>query len=430
MLRTMSALTRATLAPALATILTTGPALAQSLAARVDAAPAGYVRFAFAARPGVCGNGTSYIRDESNTIVSGSFDSQQRELCEPGPVRVVIDRAERQIIAIRTYVGPDVSIRVGTDLGRVAPQQAVDYLLDLAERGEGRVGRDALFPASLADSVEIMERLATIARNQGLSRETRTSALGHLGRSTARPDGVPRRIPETLLAIARDDAENQDVRKQALSVLGRLEHGTGLAALISLASNDANLWLAREATTVLGRSGDPRARAHLRAQIQREDTSEDVRAIALRALGRQYATRQDAALLRSVYPRLASDEARISVIAAVADVGGAENLRWLSTLVQNSEEPIALRRRALESFVRAGGSTAELVAMYPGTIDQPLKEALVNAYARSTEPVATQALMNIARNETNVTIRRRAINALAKSNDPKVKQLLQDLVVR
>jgi HEAT repeat protein len=433
MLRTMSDMERAAVAVVLATILTTGHAAAQSLAARVDAAPPGYVQFSFAARPGVCGNGTSYIRAGSNTVISGSInisDTHGPELCEPGPVRVVIDRAERQIIAVRTYVGPDVATRAGTDLGRVPPQQAADYLLDLAARSEGRVGRDALFSASLADSVDIMEGLVTIARNQALSRETRTSALSYLGRTSEQVQTVPRRVLETLLAVARDESDNLAVRRQALSVLGRLEHGAGIATLIDLAEQNTGLWLAREATTVLGRSGDPRARAQLRTMVQHEDTNEAVRAIALRALGREYATQQDAALLRSIYPRLASDEARTSAIAAVADVGGAENLRWLIALVKNAEEPIALRRRALESATRAGGSLAELVAMYAGTTDQQLKEALVTAYARSTEPIATEALMTIARNETNVNIRRRAINALSKSNDPKVKELLADLVVR
>jgi HEAT repeat protein len=432
MLRTMSDVTRAARTALLAALATTGHAAAQSLAARVDAAPAGYVQFSFAARPGVCGDGTSYIRAGSNTIVSGSIalsDTQRSELCEPGPVRVLIDRAERQIIAVRTYVGPDASTRAGTNLGRVPPQQAADYLLDLAARSEGRVGRDALFPASLADSVDIMDGLVTIARNQALARETRTGALSYLSRSSEQVQTVPRRVLETLLAIARDESDNIAVRRQALSVLGRLEHGAGIATLIDLAG-DTNLWLAREATTVLGRSGDPRARAHLRTVVQREDTNVEVRTIALRALGRQYATQQDAALLRAVYPRLASDEARTSVLAAVADIGGAENLRWLIALVQNSEEPIALRRRALQSATRAGGSMAELVAMYAGTTDQQLKDALVSAYARSTEPIATEALMTIARTETNVNLRRRAISALSRSNDPKVKELLKDLVVR
>ena len=433
MLRTMNDVTRAAFAAVLVTSVTAAHAAAQPLAARVDAAPPGYVHFSFAARPGVCGDGTSYIRAGSNTIISGSsdFSDPQRSVpCDPGPVRVLLDRAERQIIAIRTYVGPDVATRTGTDLGRLSPQQAADYLLDLAARSEGRVGRDALFPASLADSVEITDGLAAIARNLALSRETRSSALSYLGRSSDPMQAVPRRVLETLLAVARDESDNLAVRRQALGVLGRLEHGAGIAALIDLAGQSTNLWLAREATTVLGRSGDPRARTHLRTVLQRADTNESVRAIALRALGSQYATQQDAVLLRSVYPRLATDDARASVIAAVADIGGAENVRWLTAIVKNPTEPIALRRRALEAVTRAGGSMAELVAMYAGTTDPQLKDALVTAYARSAEPSATEALMTIARTETSVNLRRRAINALSKSNDPKVKELLKDLVVR
>ena len=37
-----------------------------------------------------------------------------------------------------------------------------------------------------------------------------------------------------MVAIARDETDNQQVRQQALSVLGRLEHGAGIPALIDL----------------------------------------------------------------------------------------------------------------------------------------------------------------------------------------------------
>jgi hypothetical protein len=38
--------------------------------------------------------------------------------------------------------------------------------------------------------------------------------------------------------------------------------------------------------------------------------------------------------------------------------------------------------------------------------------------------------MNIARTETNVNVRRRSISALSKSDDPRVKELLRELVTR
>lgn len=424
----------AALALVIASAVPVSNAAAQSLAARVDAAAPGHVQFSFAARPGVCGNGRSYIQTAPGSY-TGSFSASinetlRMEPCEPGPVRVILDRANREIIAVRTYVGSATALPPNTDLGRVSAQQATDYLLNLAATSEGRVGRDAIFPATLADSASIMDGLVRVARNQALPRETRSSALTHIGRSSERVQSVPPNVVETLLSVARDESDNLTVRKQAISVLGRLEHSAGIPQLVDLARQSTSTWLAREAMTVLASSGDPRARAYLRSAVQRDDLSEDALAVAIRALGQHFSTQQDAALLRSLYPRLQSDRSRDAVLAAVADVGGSDNVQWLIHLARNESETAARRRKAVDNAARAGAPVAELVRLYDAVSDQPVKDALVAIYARGGERIAIDKLIAIARNETNVNVRRRAIAALAKSDDPRVKEALKDIIVR
>src|SRR5689334_7011334 len=135
-------------------------ASAQGIGSRVDGAPDGRVQFSFAARPGVCGNGRTYIQTGPNSITGtinyngnyyGNFnDAMRADPCIPGPVRVIVDRADKLPLSIQTYVGPaDSSLRGVTDLGRVRAQDAADYLLGLASKIDGRAGRDALFPAML-----------------------------------------------------------------------------------------------------------------------------------------------------------------------------------------------------------------------------------------------------------------------------------------
>jgi HEAT repeat protein len=409
-------------------------AAAQSLAARVDAAPAGHVQFSFAARPGVCGNGRTYIQTAPGSYQGSFYTSTSETLrndpCEPGPVRVILDRANREIIAVQTYVGPASMLRANTDLGRVSAQQAADYLLDLGAKSEGRVGRDAIFPATLADSANILDGLVRVARNQALPRETRSSALSYVGRTSDRMQTIPASVVETLLAVSRDETDNLAVRKQALSVLGRLEHGAGIPQLVELARQSTSMWLSREAMTVLASSGDPRARAYLRTAVQRDDLGEEAISIAIRALGQHFSTQQDAALLRSLYPRLNSDRTRDAVLTAVAEVGGAENVRWLLDLARSETEPASRRRKALDSASRAGAPIAELVRMYDSVSDQQMKDALVAIYARSGERLAVDKLIAIVKTEPNVNVRRRAISSLSTSDDPRVKEALKDVIVR
>jgi HEAT repeat protein len=406
---------------------------AQSLAARVDAAPPGHVQFHFAARPGVCGNGRTYIQTSPGSF-TGSFSTSVSETvrvepCEPGPVRVLLDRAERQVIAVQTYVGPAQPAAGVTDLGAVPAQQAADYLLGLANRAEGRVGRDAIFPATLADSASTVEPLIAIARNTALPRDTRTRALSYAGRANPTAP-VPPRVLDAVLAVARDEGDNIEVRRQAVRTLAALPHGAGIPTLIDQARQTGSVWLAKEGMSALASSGDPRAREFLRAAVRREDLGDEALAIAVRALGQQYATPQDAALLRAIYPRLRSERSREAALSAVADVGGADNVRWLLDLARSETEPSAHRRRALDQAARAGASVGELVKLYDAVSDHALKSTLVAALARSGERAAMDKLIAIVTGETNVDVRRRAISALAGSDDPRAKEALRNIVTR
>jgi HEAT repeat protein len=182
--------------------------------------------------------------------------------------------------------------------------------------------------------------------------------------------------------------------------------------------------------SALASSGDPRARDFLRAAVRRDDLADEALAVAVRALGQHYATPRDAALLRSVYPRLRSERTRDAALSAIADVGGAENVRWLLDVARADGEPGARRRKAIEQAVRAGVATGDLVRLYDAVGDQALKEALVSAYARSGERAAIDKLIAIATGETNVNVRRRAIGALSSSDDPRAKEALKDIVTR
>jgi HEAT repeat protein len=407
---------------------------AQALADRVNSAPDGRVQFTYAARPGVCGNGRTYIQTGPNSY-TGSFygninETTRNDPCVAGPVRVVIDRADKQPISVQTYVGPPQTEPGTTDLGQVQPQQAADYLLGLASKVDGRAGRDAIFPALLAENANTATALVAIARNQALPRETRRQALSWMGRSTDGMQTIPADVTNQLLSIARDETDNQSVRQQALSVLGRLDHGAGIPPLIELSRQTQNTWLARESMSTLARSGDPRARQYLRTAVRRTDLPDDVLTVALRALGQEYATAQDAALLRELYPKLTSDRAREAVFQSLTEIGGAENTRWLLEMAKNSNEMLQTRRKAVEAASRAGAPIGEMVKMYDTTTDPQMKEALIGIYIRNGETAAVDKLLSIVKDEPNIQVRKRTISRLSSSENPRIKQALADLVGR
>lgn len=407
----------------------------QSIANRVSSAPDGRVQFTFAARPGICGNGRSYIQTGPNSY-NGTFygnynDAVRMDPCVPGPVRVVIDRADKQPLSIQTYVGPaDSTLRGVTDLGHYRAQDAADYLLSLAGSADGRAGRDALLPAMLADSANTAAALVSISKNTSLPRETRRSALSYMGRSTDGMQTIPTSVTDPILAIAKDETDNQSVRQQALSVLGRLDHGAGIPSLITLSQQNQSNWLAKESMSTLSRSGDPRARQYLRSAVRRTDLPNEVLTVALRSLGQDYATAQDAALLREVYPTLKTDRSREAVFSALTDIGGAENMKWMLKMAENGNEPLTMRRRALDAASRAGAPIGDLIKLYDTTTDPSMKETLIGIYIRNGERASVDKLLSIVKGEENLSLRRRTVTRLAGSEDPRIKQALAELVVR
>jgi hypothetical protein len=407
---------------------------AQSLANRVNAVRDGRVTFTFAAREGVCGNGRSFISIGSDIHI-GSYsmhDGRISEPCERGPVRVVLDRAEGGVVDVNTYVGragttPGTTPDAGTNLGTVRAAEAAQYLLGLAATVEGRPGRDAILPAVLADSVDVTPQLLAIARDEARPRETRRSAISWLGRQ-ADLGASGARVADELVRIARNENDNNAVRQQALQTLARLDHGAGIPALMELARAGGDSWLTREAVSALAHSGDPRARGYLRGVVERADLPDELLAVAIRGIGREFATARDADLLRRVYPKLTSERTKQSVINTLGEIGGSENERWLLGIARDENERQSLRRHALQHARRSGAPIGELVAMYDRTTDPTMKEMLISVYVESGEKAATDKLLAILRSEENRALRRKAINHLSRSDDPRVKEALQRIV--
>ena len=406
---------------------------AQSLANRINAVREGRVHFTFAAREGVCGNGRSFISIGSDMhIGSYSFMSDGRlsEPCQRGPVRVVLDRADGAVIDVNTYVGtatgePAVT-DAATNLGAVRAADAAQYFLGLAATADGKPSRDAILPAVLADSIDVTQYLLALARDEARPRETRRSAMSWAGRLTDTPGAGPR-VAEALVRIARNENDNNNVREQALNTLARLDHGAGIGSLMELARTGGDAWLVRGSVQALAQSGDPRARGYLRSLVERADAPDDVMAIAIRGVGREFATARDAELLRQVYPKLSGERTKQSVINTLGEVGGTANERWLLGIARDENERQSLRRHALQQ-ARRNVPIAELVALYDRTTDPSMKEALISIYVESGDRAAIDKLISILRSEENQRLRRRAINHLSRSEDPRVRAELAKIV--
>ena len=234
----------------------------QSLERRVANAPDGTIRFSYAAKPGVYGNGRNQIswgcqdgKCRHNEI--RDYDDNWSDLetpCDSGPVRVALSKRAGKITEMRVYVGGEWrASSTATDLGVVGTKDATTYLLGLARRDESRASEKAIFAAILADSVTIWPDLLTIAKNNEVTRKLRRSAVFWLGQAAG--DAATRGLTD----LVDDKNADREVRETAVFALSQRPHDEGVPALIQVAKRNPDPDLRRKAILWLGQSEDPRA---------------------------------------------------------------------------------------------------------------------------------------------------------------------------
>lgn len=258
MIATMRA--RACLIAGAATIFVVGAADGQSLARRIADAPNGKVRLEFAAKPDLCGTG-SYVSHGRHNRMSWdsdySEDVEYTEDCVTGPVRLVITKSGGQITKIRPYVGGRWRPTVGTvtSIGPVSTREAVDYLMSVANSSSTKVGSEAIFPMTLADSVEIWQRLLRLARDDSRPHGIRTQSVFWLSQIAGES------ITANLAELTGDAAVDREVREQAVFALSQRPRSEGVPALINIARTNRDPEIRKKALFWLGQSRDPRALA-------------------------------------------------------------------------------------------------------------------------------------------------------------------------
>ncbi len=235
---------------------------------RVAGVREGTVRFSFAARPGVYGDGRNVISWDCrngrcrNQQVNGSYSDWDGDdwtsACDSGPVRIALLKSAGTVIDLRTYVGGEWRSPAGsgvTDLGTAGAREAAAYLLALAERDSGRAAERAILPATLADSTTIWPDLLRIARDARISRKVRRSAVFWLGQAAG--DAATRGLSD----LVDDRAADREVRETAVFALSQRPREEGVPALIRIAKENRDPELRRKAIFWLGQSDDPRALA-------------------------------------------------------------------------------------------------------------------------------------------------------------------------
>jgi hypothetical protein len=374
---------------------------AQAIAQRVQAVRDGKVRMTYASRPNLCGwgYGISHTGDNywnrgrsSSNASDRSDDVSFDDDCVRGPVRLVITKRGGDIERIRAYIGgrwrdtPNT-----TDLGQVSARAAVDYLFDVANSGVGRGAHDAVFPTTLADSVNVTQRLYDLARTDSHEKDTREQAVFWLGQQENDDRAVD--LLENILRTAR----SEDIRDKAIFALSQHKSGKGFPIL--------------------------------RQYAEDKNAPTDLRGKAIFWLG-QRKGEERFNYLRGLYTRLESSDLKDKVIFAMSQQKDEQSMKWLVDLASNSGEPIEMRKKALFWAGQSSNSSASLVSMYDRMREGEMKEQMIFVLSQRRDREALDKLMSIARNDPDREMRRKAMFWLGQSKDPRVTAFLADIITR
>ena len=202
-----------------------------------------------------------------------------------------------------------------------------------------------------------------------------------------------------------------------------------LGALEDLLKSSDDAAVQREAISALARHTSPRARQAARVIIERNDAAEALRLSALRAYDRERSSTEDATWLRGIYPKVENTRVKAAIVEAIARIGGDGMDQWFLALARNENESLEARssavRRAAQSM-----DIASLGKFYDAVAVQRLRSAVIDALSSRREPETVDKLVDIAKNGTDPQLRREAISALTRKDDPRAKKALLDLIDR
>jgi hypothetical protein len=372
---------------------------AQNLARRLAGVKNGTVRMSFASRDDICGydNGISTNRRGDSNSRSGWNNSREAEDvvydndCSEGPARVVAHFDNGQLTRIRSYVGgrwraagSDV-----TDVGTVSVKDATDYLLDLARTQSGRAAGQAIFPLTLADSVNMTQPIYSIAKDESRPNEVRDQAIFWLSQMD---DDAAVGMLDNILESSHDDR----IQDKAIFGLSQHHSGKGLTILRNFAENEAN--------------------------------SDNARGKAIFWLGQGHS--EGSQYLRSLYPRVRSSEIKDKIIFSVSQNKDAASQKWLVDIVGNRNESVEVRKKALFWAGQTGASMEQLAQLYNGMDERDMKDQMIFVFSQRHEPAAFNKLMDIAKNDKDREARKKAMFWLGQSRDPRVAAFLSDMINR
>jgi len=231
---------------------------------------------------------------------------------------------------------------------------------------------------------------------------------------------------DILLAAARNDPD-REVRSQAIFWMSQVGSERATAALDSILNSTGDEELRDKAIFALSQQNNSRARGTLRT-FAKSGAPAGLRRRAVFWLGQQDRSAENATFLRTLFDSPAGAPLRDEIIQAAANAG-EENDEWLLGIARDPKFNLEHRKKALFWLGQQRRVAAsQFASLYDKLPDHEIKEHLIFVLSQRHESSAVDKLMDIARHDPDRSLRSKALFWLGQNNDPRVKQLLMEII--
>ncbi len=283
------------------------------------------------------------------------------------------------------------------------------------------IALNALLQMNSEQALPILERVLADRSDDACSVEMRRKAVFLLSQH------IDDENIDILLDVVQNDPD-AEVRHQAVFWLSQVPGERTVDALENILQTSDDPELQNKAIFSLSQVHSDRAGQILRDYAMREGADPELRAQAIFWIGQSHGA-ENAEFLREIYASTDEYEIKEKIIFSLAQLGDEESASWLLDVAANSDEPMEMRKKALfwagQSHVLSIEEMGELYSRMP---ERELKEQIIFALSQRHEDEAVDWLLEIARNEEDVELQKKAIFWLGQVDDPRVAEFLLQLI--
>lgn len=313
---------------------------------------------------------------------------------------------------------------------------------------------DALNAVTQMDADKAMPILKKVlARREACTQQLRRTAVW-LVASRKQPEAA-----EILMNVAKTDPD-KEVREQAVFWMANVPTDEATGMLIDLARRGDDLDLRKRAVYALSRSKQPRAATTLREIALDGNSPVELRGEAMQwyLSGAGRSADENMAFLKDMYGKADEQQLKTRVLSQIASRRTEESREFLVAIAINQRESMDVRRMAVsvigsnsmwaearvkstltgQSVATTNGNTAaalattvaQLTTIYEKSPDLEIRRQVLSSLGSMRDNAGIDKLIDVARNEKNLELRKAAVSMLTRTKDPRALALLQEIIDR